>query len=140
MSTDPKSVVMAWTDALNQHDPDAVASHFSADAVLTDVGTGQRAEGVAEIRECAVVFIGMFADLQIEQTNFLVADCHYATEWIMTGIHTGDVPGLPATGLSLRIVGAGVGEVRDRKIVNATECWNMADFLTQVGALAPGGG
>jgi ketosteroid isomerase-like protein len=69
---------MAWTDAPNQHDPDAVASHFSADAVLTDVGTGQRAECVAEIRE--------------------------------------------------------------RKIVNASEYWNMADFLIQVGVLPPSGG
>jgi len=140
MSTDPKSVVMAWTDALNQHDPDAVASLFSADAVLTDVGTGQRAEGIDEIRECAVAFIGTFTDLQIEKTNFLVAEGHHATEWIMTRIHTGDVPGLSATGHSFRIVGAGVGEVRDSKIVNATEFWNMADFLIQVGVLRPSGG
>jgi ketosteroid isomerase-like protein len=55
----------------------------------------------------------------------------------MTGVHTGDMPGLPATGRSFRIVGDGVGEVRDGQIVHVTDYWNMADFLGQVGALPP---
>ena len=39
----------------------------------------------------------------------------------MTGAHTGDMPGLPATGRSFRLFGAGVGQVRDGKLVNVTE-------------------
>jgi SnoaL-like polyketide cyclase len=58
----------------------------------------------------------------------------------MTVIHTGDVPGLPPTGRSFRVVGAGVGEVRDGLIVHATEYFNMADLLTQVGILPPPAG
>jgi steroid delta-isomerase-like uncharacterized protein len=136
MSSDPKSVMMAWVDGLNSNDPDAVAACFATDSVFTDIGTGQHAEGSAAMREIAVGFLGMFTDLRIEKTNFLESEGgHCATEWIMTGVHAGDVPGLPATGRSFRVAGACVGEVRDGKIVNATEYWNMADFLTQVGLL-----
>lgn len=53
----------------------------------------------------------------------------------MTGVHTGDVPGLPATGKPFRISGAGVGEIRDGKLARVTEYWNMAEFLIQVGVL-----
>ena len=53
------------------------------------------------------------------------------------GVHTGDVPGLSATGRSFRVVGSGVGEVRVGLIVHATEYFNMADLLTQVGILPP---
>jgi hypothetical protein len=34
---------------------------------------------------------------------------------------------------------AGVGQVRDGKIIELTEYWNMAEFLTQVGAMPPPG-
>ncbi len=82
-------------------------------------------------------FFAMFTDLAIQKTNVLSDGAWYATEWVMTGVHTGDTPGLPATGRSFRVLGAGIGEVRDGLIAHATEYWNMADFLGQIGALPP---
>jgi uncharacterized protein (TIGR02246 family) len=55
--TAPVAAVMAWTGALNRHDPDGVAAAFAADGVMTDTATGQRAEGRVEIREAAAGFI-----------------------------------------------------------------------------------
>jgi steroid delta-isomerase-like uncharacterized protein len=77
----------------------------------------------------------MWAKLRIETTNLLVVDDSYTKEWIMTGVHRGDVPGLPATGKPFRIRGCGVGRIRDGRIVEVTEYWNMAEFLIQVGIL-----
>ncbi len=53
----------------------------------------------------------------------------------MSGVHTGDVPGLPATGKPFLIHGGGIGEVRDGRIARVTEYWNMAEFLIQVGLM-----
>ena len=64
-----------------------------------------------------------------------VTDSHYTKQWVMAGIHSGDIPGLPATGKPFRIRGCGVGRVDDDKIVELTEYWNMAAFLMQVGIL-----
>ena len=53
----------------------------------------------------------------------------------MSGVHTGDAPGLPATGKPFKISGGGFGEVREGKIVRTTQYWNMAEFLIQVGVM-----
>lgn len=140
MSTDIKTVVLDWTDAINRRDPDAAAAFYAPDADFTDAGTGQRAQGRDAIRDAFKAFLAMSTDLTIEKTNILSDGTWFATEWVMTGAHTGDIPGLPATGRSFHVVGAGVGEVRDGLIVHATEYWNMADFLGQVGALPPQAG
>ena len=137
MSTDVKALVLDWTDAFNRHDPDAYASFMAEDCVFTNVGTGERVVGRAAQRADLAKLLAAWSDLRGETVNLLVAGDSYAKEWVMTGVHTGDMPGLPATGRNFRIVGAGVGQVRDGKIASATEYWNLADFLSQVGALPP---
>src|SRR5512142_1931313 len=99
MSTDIKTVVLDWTDAINRRDPDAAAAYFAPDGHLTDAGTGQRVQGREAIREWTKAFIAMYTDLAIEKT-VLSDGTGFATEWVMTGVHTGDLPGLPATGRS----------------------------------------
>lgn len=140
MSNDPKALVLDWTEALNRRDADAAVAYLTEDCVLVNIGTGQRTVGREAIREDHLALFAMYSDMRIEKTTFLsTGDGHYATEWIMTGVHTGDAPGLPATGKPFRISGAGVGEIRDGRIARVTEYWNMAEFLIQVGVLPPPG-
>lgn len=133
---DPRTVNSAWCDALNRHDPDAVAACFSADCEFTDHGTGQHTRGRDAVRDGAEEWLKAISELLIEERSFLSAGASYAKEWIMSGVHTGDLPGLPATGRSFAVHGSGHGEVRDGEIVSAALYWNMADFLAQVDALA----
>lgn len=135
MSTDPQTVIAAHADALSNHDPDAVAALFAADCVFVDTGSGQRMEGPDAVRAGAAGLLAMFSDLRIERTSFLTDGTRYTGEWTMTGVHTGDVPGLTATGKSFAVNGACVGRLRDGKIAVLTEYWNMADLLTQVGVM-----
>lgn len=137
MTIDPTIVNDAWRDALNRSDPDGVAVCFGEHAVHVDHGTGQTAQGPAAIREIADGFFKAFSDLQIDQTSLLQSGASLAAEWTMKGVHTGDLPGLPATGRSFSVVGAKFAEVRDGEIVSAALYWNMADLLTQVGAFPP---
>ena len=134
-STDAGTVNDAWREALNRHDPDAVAACFAEDGVMVENGTGQRCEGRSSIRETAVGFFNAFSELNIEQTSHLTSGSMFSAEWTMSGVHTGDLPGLPATGRSFSVVGAKFTEVRDGKILSAALYWNMADLLAQVGVL-----
>jgi steroid delta-isomerase-like uncharacterized protein len=139
LGTDIKTLVQDWTECYNRHDPDGVASYMSEDCVFINVGNGQRLEGRAAMREDAVTLFGMWSELRIDIVDMIVTADRYVKQWVMTGVHTGDVPGLPATDKPFRIRGCGVGEVRDGKIVEVTEYWNMAEFLIQVGILPPPG-
>jgi steroid delta-isomerase-like uncharacterized protein len=135
MSTDTRSVVLDWTAAMDRHDPDAYAGYLDEDCVFTNTGTGQRLVGRAAMRQDLVDLLDRWSDLRIEIENLLVSGDQYTKQWVMTGVHTGDAPGLPATGRSFRLRGAGVGRVRDGQIVEVTEDWNLAAFLGQIGVL-----
>jgi steroid delta-isomerase-like uncharacterized protein len=136
MSVDATSVILEWTEAFDRHDPDAYARYFGDDCVFTNVGTGRRLVGRAAARHDFVDLLGAWSDLRLEVVNVLSADAGFTKEWIMTGVHTGDMPDLPATGRPFCIVGAGVGRIRDGRIVGLTEYWNLADFLGQGGRLS----
>jgi len=137
MSSDAASVILDWTEAFNRHDPDAYARYFDDDCVFTNVGTGRRLVGRAAARQDFLDLLGAWSSLRLEVVNVLSADAGFTKEWIMTGVHTGDLPDLPATGRPFRIRGAGVGRMRDGRIVELTEYWNLAAFLGQVGVLPP---
>ena len=102
--TPPVTTLLAWTDALNRHDADAAAAYFAPDADLTNAGTGTHAQGRDAIREEFKSYFAMFTDWAVEKTRTLSDGTWYAAEWVMTGVHTGDIPGLPATGRSFRVV------------------------------------
>jgi steroid delta-isomerase-like uncharacterized protein len=104
--------------------------------VYTDVGTGLQYVGSAEIRANFVENgLNVWTDTHVEHTHILISGDSFADEWTLTGVHTGDLPGLPATGRAFRLMGASVGQVRDGKFTKVTEYWNFADFLRQVGVL-----
>jgi steroid delta-isomerase-like uncharacterized protein len=138
MNTDPTSVVRAWTDALNRHDAEAALAYIGDDSVFTNTGTGQRFIGVAENRAHYVDLFAVWPDVHFETIKLFGSGEYFVKEWIMTGVHSGDLPGLPATGRSFRIQGAGVGVVRGGKVADVTEYWNFATLLAQVGAVPAG--
>ena len=125
----------AWLDALNAHDVEGVVACFTDDAVFTDIGTGQVARGRDELRRSVEGLFVTFGDLRIERTSSVTDGTSLAHEFTMSGVHSGSVPGLEATGKSFSTSGAIVCQLRDGKFSRATEYWNMADLLTQVGVL-----
>lgn len=131
-STDTQSVVREWTDALNRHDPDAALEFIAEQCIFHNYGAGQRQEGRDAVLTDFVELFARWSDVRIDTVRLLVDGDHYAKQWVMTGIHTGDMPGLPATGRPFAIHGAGIGEVRDGKLVNVSEHWNLHEFLNQV--------
>ena len=139
-ATDTKSVVLEWTQAMDRHDADAFAAFMAEDCVFTNTGTGERLVGREAMRQDLLGLLERWSDLRIEIVNLVVSGDSYAKEWVMTGVHTGDLPDLPATGRPFRIVGAGVGRLQNGKIHEVTEYWNMASFLSQVGAFPAGSG
>lgn len=132
---DLQTVNAAWRGALNRHDPGDVAACFSVRCQFHDHGTGQCTRGRDAVREGVTEWLNAISELQVADTTFLSSGSRYAKEWTMRGIHTGDLPGLPATGRSFAVHGSGHGEVRDGEIISADLYWNMADFMAQVGAL-----
>lgn len=139
-TTSVETAVSTWLAALNAHEPDAAADCFTADGVFVNLGTGEKHEGREAIRSSHASLFAAWSEIVVEKGPYLIDGDRYADEWTMSGVHTGDEPGLPATMKPFRITGAGVGDVRDGRIARASVYWNMAEFLVQVGIMPPPGG
>jgi len=73
------------------------------------------------------------SDASITVTNRLAHGNMVVAEWVATGRHTGDLPGLPASGRSFTIPGVTVVIREHGKIVRETLYFDVAELHRQIG-------
>ncbi len=76
-------------------------------------------------------FVAM-PDLQIEVTKRMVRGDQLTVEWVASGTHVRDYPGLPATGKTFSIPGVTVVVRREGKIVRESLYYDMAEVQRQL--------
>ena len=141
-STGAREELMAWfdayLDALNAHDIPAVLEFMSDDVVYADMAVGERMEGRVATGE----FLGRMAtdvssDYRFDTEQVLIDGESFALVWTMSGTKDrGDEQaGVPATGRRFQVPGVSIGRLRDGKVVEQRDYWNMAGFLAQVGLM-----
>ena len=99
---------------------------MAEDCGFTNVGSGTRLTGRDAQRADLAQLIAVWTDVHVEITNLLIAGDQYTKEWVMTGVHTGDMPGLPATGKPFRFQGAGVGHIGQRQDRRVNRCFGTS--------------
>jgi steroid delta-isomerase-like uncharacterized protein len=72
-------------------------------------------------------------NVKINVTNRVVHGDQLSVEWVATGTHTSDYPGLPATGRSFAIPGVTVVVRRHGKIVRESLYYDMLEVQRQLG-------
>lgn len=126
-----KDLIEAW----NSHDVDKIAFFFTDDCVYEDLAFGVVNRGKKELKDFLKVTFLWSPDLKFELKSFLSAGGRTAVEWVMTGTHAGEVPGIPATGKRFSLRGVAIDEWRGDKISRHTDYYNLVSFLQQVGLL-----
>ena len=135
MATDVESMLADYLSAWNSHDVEKIPPFFTDDCIYEDVAIGAVSRGKEEVKAFASSTFAAFPDFKIQLTSGFIAGDWRASEWIMSGTQTGDLPGISATGKSFSIRGAGIIELRGGKIRRNSDYWNMASFLQQVGLM-----
>ena len=72
---------------------------------------------------------GAFPDGRIELVRLLADDGWVAVHWVWSGTQPGPLPGLPATGKPLRLVGMSFIRIENGK---AAEIWDVDDRLSML--------
>jgi steroid delta-isomerase-like uncharacterized protein len=127
-----------YLDTWNRKDAAAVAEWIAEDCVYEDVAMGEVLKGPTEVMAFAQRTATMSSDYAFEVVSASESGEQYTVEWVLAGTHTGDMPGIPATGKPFRIRGVSVGRRNAAgKITEDRDYWNMADFLMQIGVLPP---
>jgi steroid delta-isomerase-like uncharacterized protein len=88
---------VAWSSS-DTNDPERVLALFADDCVFEDVTFGVVARGKEELRRFVNGAFVAVPDFKYGLTSRFAAGQWAAVEWVMSGTHKGDFPGIPATG------------------------------------------
>jgi steroid delta-isomerase-like uncharacterized protein len=116
----------AWYAALSSHDVEQVLAFLSPQIRYEDVPTSTVSEGPDAVKEFFGRVWTAIPDMRMVPTNVLETGNAIAAEWIATGTHLGDFPGLPATGNAFHIRGISMIELADNRVRRVSDYWDMA--------------
>lgn len=134
-NSDVERVLDDWATAWSSHNSGKVLSLFTDDCVYEDVTFGVVNHGKKELQAFADgVFAGV-PDFKIELTARFSAGTLAGMEWVMSGTHKGDFPGMPATSKHFSIRGVTILELHGGKIRRNSDYWDAASVMRQVGLL-----
>lgn len=127
--------VIAWSSA-EHNDPEKVLALFADDCVFEDVTFGVVVRGKEELRRFVSRAFAAVPDFKYGLTSRFAASQWAAIEWVMSGTHQGDFPGMPGTGKRFSSVrGSSILELAAGKIRRESDYWDAATFMRQVGLL-----
>ncbi len=129
-----KDLLAAWTS----HQVEKVLSFYDDDAVFEDVALGRVMRGKEEIRAFVKETFTGFPDFEIGMKSFLASDGHVCIEWMSSGTHNGNLPGMPTTGKSFSVPGVSVIELAQGKAKREADYWDSSSMMRQLG-LTPQG-
>jgi steroid delta-isomerase-like uncharacterized protein len=116
-----------------QGNTNSLQNDYAENAVVEDSMHPHPFVGRTAIMARKQVGLAAIPNLQINVTNRVVHGNQLSVEWVATGKHVGDFPGLPATGRSFAIPGVTV-VVRgnDGKILRESIYYDLSDVRRQL--------
>jgi steroid delta-isomerase-like uncharacterized protein len=140
----PTSFVDEYFGAWNAHDVDGLLAHMTEDVVYADLALGETHRGTADVRGFIEDLEAHFcSDYRLDPGDLVVlTDDGYAVEWTMSGTNdrADEQRGLPATGKRFQVQGVSIGRLRDGRIAENRDYWNLAGYLVQVGLMPEAAG
>jgi steroid delta-isomerase-like uncharacterized protein len=126
-----------WTEAVNRHDPDAVASLYAPNAVSRDPAYARPLEGADAIRTDMSNFLRAFPDLRVEVNTTIETDSSYAVEATFTGTHEGPLPTdageVPPSGREIEMRAAGFYRLDGQgRILEESRYYDLNALLSQL--------
>jgi steroid delta-isomerase-like uncharacterized protein len=111
----------------------ALNQDYAENAIVEDSMHSQPFIGRAAIMERKNIITSAASDAKITITNRIVTGHQVTAEWVATGIHTGDLPGLPTSGRPFSIHGVTVVIRHDGKIVREALYYDVNQLYRQLG-------
>jgi predicted ester cyclase len=92
-------------------------------------------QGVEPFRQQITAFRAAFPDLHVTIDDLIIDGSRFASRTTITGTHTGDLMGMPATGRQISVGAVDIGRIENGQ---AQERWgglDMYSLLTQLGVI-----
>jgi steroid delta-isomerase-like uncharacterized protein len=126
-----------WADGWSTlGDPLKLLALVTPSVVYEDVAAGDLVRGLEAFRGLLADATRAIPNFRVELFDGLVTESMAAAEYAIAGTQTGDLPYLKATGKPFRLRAASIFKLQNGLIERESRYYNMAHFLTQLGALA----
>jgi len=126
---------IAWSSG-SSNDPELVLALFADECVFEDFTFGVVVRGKEELRSFVNGAFAAIPDFKYGLRSRFATSQWAVIEWVMSGTHKGDLPGIPATGKRFSSVrGSTILELEAGKIRRESDYWDSATFMNQVGLL-----
>jgi steroid delta-isomerase-like uncharacterized protein len=116
----------AWYTAISSHEIEQVLAFVSPQIRYEDVPTSTVSEGPEAVKAFFGRVWSAIPDMRMVPTTVLTTGNALAIEWIATGTHSGDFPGLPATGNPFHIRGISMIELAGDQVQRVSDYWDLA--------------
>ena len=133
IQSEAANTLQRWAELWSSHKINELLTLFTDDSTYEDVTFGVVNRSKHELKAFAEGIFAAFPDFALTLTSKFVATGWAAMEWVITGTHVGDLPGIPATQKRFSIRGATILELDGPKIRRNSDYWDLATFLKQVG-------
>ena len=117
----------------SQGDTGALHNDYAEHAVVEDSMFPEALVGRKEIMARKGMGMAAIPDINITITNRLAHGNQISAEWVATGTHNGDLPGMPATGRPFTLRGVTVTIREHGKIVREAIYYDLNDLKRQIG-------
>jgi steroid delta-isomerase-like uncharacterized protein len=136
MSAENIALVHRWFEEVwNKGRADAIDEMFAADGIAHGLGDpGVEARGPAVFKPFAEKLRGAFPDINFTVEDTIASGDKVAARWSAQMTHKGDHLGLPATGRRASITGMSIVRIKDGKIVEAWNNWDLMGLMQQLSA------
>jgi steroid delta-isomerase-like uncharacterized protein len=111
----------------------ALNQDYAENAIVEDSLHPHPFVGRTEIMKRKNIITAAASDAKITITNRVVTGHQVTAEWVATGIHTGDLPGLPASNRPFTIHGVTVVVRHEGKIVREALYYDVNQLHRQLG-------
>ncbi len=133
MEFDLEQRLRQYYDAWSRQDIDAVMGFFTDASSFEDLGLAYKFEGLEQILSFVELTYAGSPDFRVQPTKIIVGDGAAAAAWTMSGTHSGDYPGLPATGKRFRVRASSIINFDGDRIKTIVDYWNLVEFKRSVG-------
>jgi steroid delta-isomerase-like uncharacterized protein len=128
-----RSIIEAYFDAFNKHDPRAVVALFAKAGRYTDSAVSSGVEGKA-LEDYLQGHYAAFPDASYKILRIVCdSDGTAACEWLFKGTNTGPLGKSPATNRGVEVQGASILQVAEDEIVWLHGYYDRQHFLKQLG-------
>lgn len=145
MNSNPLQVFESYADAWNRHDADGIVATFADGGTYCDPTTPGPLTGAA-IGEYASGLWSAFPDLSFEMARFIEGEGGtLSAEWVMRGVNSGSMMGLPPTGRAVEVRGVDIAVVEGGRLRSVQGYFDSAavpralglDVIVQPHAIGP---